>query len=156
MRGHGEVVRGGSERSEDRCTLCHQQGNSCSTCHQRMPPASHDNTFRLRTHGLQASIDRSGCGVCHTQDSCASCHRVTQPRSHRGGFGAPTNNHCVSCHLPVQDTGCRACHASTPSHDRAARLPADHVPSMNCRLCHGNGVALPHPDGGHACTSCHR
>jgi hypothetical protein len=156
MRGHGEVVRACSERSQDRCDLCHRDAASCQTCHQRMPPQSHDQTFRLRTHGLMASIDRSDCAVCHTQDSCAQCHQTTRPRSHRGGFGAPANNHCVSCHLPVQDNGCRVCHAGTPSHDAAAPLPADHVPSMNCRLCHGNGVALPHPDGGHVCTACHR
>ena len=155
-RGHGDVVRASSGRSADRCELCHQEGQSCAVCHQRMAPESHDQTFRTRTHGVLASIDRSGCAVCHTQDSCAQCHQQTRPLSHRGSFGAPVNNHCVSCHLPVQDTGCRVCHPSTPSHDTAAGLPADHVPSMNCRLCHGNGVALPHPDGGHVCTSCHR
>jgi hypothetical protein len=30
------------------------------------------------------------------------------------------------------------------------------VPSMNCRLCHGAGVPLPHVDNGSDCNSCHR
>ena len=155
-RGHGDVIRAGSELSADRCELCPQDGDSCSTCHQQMAPDSHDQTFRLRTHGLQASIDRSRCAVCHTQDSCQQCHQNTRPRSHRGGFGSPANNHCVGCHLPVQETSCRVCHTAAASHDAATPLPADHNPAMNCRLCHGNGVALPHPDGGHVCTACHR
>ena len=156
VRGHGEVVRAGSELSANRCELCHQDATGCNACHTQMPPQSHDQTFRVRTHGLLASIDRSRCAVCHTQDSCQQCHEVTRPRSHRGGFGSPQERHCVGCHLPLQATGCAVCHRSTPSHDLATPLPADHVPSMNCRLCHGNGVALPHPDGGHVCTACHR
>lgn len=156
LRGHGEVVRMGSERSADRCTLCHQEATGCNACHAQTPPSSHDQTFRLRTHGLQASIDRSRCATCHTQDSCQQCHQVTQPRSHRAGFGAPQDRHCVNCHLPLADNDCAVCHEGTPSHDLAAPLPANHVPSMNCRLCHGNGVILPHPDGGHVCTACHR
>jgi hypothetical protein len=156
VRAHGEVVRCGSDHSADRCELCHQDATSCQGCHQQVPPANHDNNFRLRTHGLQASIDRSRCHVCHTQDSCQQCHESTRPRSHRGGFGAPQNQHCVSCHLPLADSGCAACHKAAPAHDTASPLPGDHVPSMNCRLCHGNGVPLPHPDGGQVCTACHR
>lgn len=156
VRGHGEVVRAGSDLSANRCELCHQDATGCNACHTQMPPQSHDQTFRVRTHGLLASVDRSRCAVCHTQDSCQQCHEVTRPRSHRGGFGSPQERHCVGCHLPLQATGCTVCHRSTPSHDLATPLPADHVPSMNCRLCHGNGVALPHPDGGHVCTACHR
>lgn len=156
VRAHGERVRCGSEHSADRCELCHQDATGCTACHTQMPPANHDQTFRLRTHGLLASIDRSRCFVCHTQDSCQQCHQETRPRSHRGGFGSPQQRHCVSCHLPLQESGCAVCHRSTPGHDFATALPADHVPSMNCRLCHGNGVALPHPDAGHVCTACHR
>ena len=28
--------------------------------------------------------------------------------------------------------------------------------NFSCVTCHGNGVRLPHPDGGHVCTACHR
>ena len=156
MRGHGEVSRRDSEISADNCALCHENATGCVACHQQMPPADHDQTFRLRTHGLRASIDRGRCAVCHTQDGCQQCHQVTRPRSHRGGFGAPGQRHCVGCHLPVVDNGCAVCHPSAPSHELATALPADHLPSMNCRQCHGNGVSLPHPDGGHVCTACHR
>jgi hypothetical protein len=156
IRVHGDRVHEGSGASADRCTLCHEQATGCDVCHQQQMPRSHDNAFRTRTHGLQAAIDRSRCMVCHKTDSCQQCHETTRPRSHRGGFGTPQNRHCVSCHLPLADTGCRVCHPSAPSHDLAAPLPPDHVPSMNCRGCHGNGVRLPHPDGGHACTACHK
>lgn len=155
LRDHGDCVRLGSERSADRCELCHQGGRSCQACHREQAPADHDHTFRVRTHGLMAAVDRSRCMVCHTQDSCQQCHETTRPRSHRGGFGSPQQRHCVSCHLPLQDSGCFVCHRSAPEH-AATPLPPGHVPSMNCRLCHGNGVALPHPDGGHVCTACHR
>lgn len=153
---HGETVRCPGEQSADRCELCHQDATSCTACHQQQAPANHDQTFRLRTHGQLASLDRSRCATCHTQDSCAQCHQETRPRTHRGGFGSPQERHCVGCHLPVQDTECAVCHRSTPSHDLATPLPGNHVPSMNCRLCHGNGQPLPHPDGGHVCTACHR
>lgn len=156
VRFHGEHVRAGSERSEDRCTLCHQDATGCNACHQQQAPQDHDQSFRLRTHGMQASIDRSRCAVCHTQDSCQQCHEVTRPQSHRAGFGNNQQRHCVGCHLPLADSGCSVCHRDSPGHATASPLPPDHVPSMNCRACHGNGVRLPHPDGGHVCTACHR
>lgn len=156
VRLHGEIVLAGSDRSEDSCSLCHQDSQSCLGCHQQVAPRDHDNTFRVRTHGLRASLDRSRCATCHTKDSCQQCHETTRPRSHRGGFGAPRDGHCGSCHFPLADNDCAVCHPSMPSHDLAAALPANHLPSMNCRLCHGNGVILPHPDFGHVCTTCHR
>lgn len=156
VKRHGACAGGLSERSEDQCQLCHQDGTGCNACHQQMQPDSHTQTFRLQTHGLMASIDRTRCHVCHTQDSCQQCHESTRPRSHRAGFGDSQQRHCVGCHLPLADTSCGVCHQDTPSHDLATPLPGDHVPSMACRLCHGNGVFLPHLDGGHVCTACHR
>jgi hypothetical protein len=103
-----------------------------------------------------ASIDRTRCMVCHTQDSCQQCHESTRPTNHRAGWGTSQQRHCVGCHLPLADTGCAVCHQDAPSHQLATPLPGDHNPGMSCRLCHGNGVRLPHPDGGHACTACHR
>lgn len=153
---HGDIVRKRDGASENRCTLCHLESTSCQNCHMHQAPRDHTNQFRLRTHGLLASMDRTRCMVCHKSDSCAQCHKETRPQSHRGGFGSPTQRHCTGCHLPLANTGCRACHDGTPSHATAAPLPPDHNPAMNCRMCHGNGVRLPHPDGGHACTACHR
>lgn len=152
---HGDVVRSGDDQSQNRCELCHDQQSSCTNCHQNNPPKNHDNLFRLRTHGVLASIDRSRCYTCHRTDSCEECHGTTRPLSHRGGFGTSAQRHCNSCHFPLGDEGCAVCHRSTPSHQQAAPLPASHTASMNCRQCHGNGQALPHPDGGHPCTICH-
>lgn len=153
---HGGVVRMGSDASVDACELCHDPVASCAACHHNQAPADHGHHFRTRGHGIAAAIDRARCATCHTQDSCTQCHQTTRPRSHRAGFGETANRHCVGCHLPVQDNGCAACHPSTPSHDLATPLPASHLPSMNCRACHGAGQPLPHPDGGHVCTACHR
>lgn len=155
QRRHGACAED-RERSQDRCELCHQDATGCNACHQQTPPQDHSQTFRLQTHGLMASIDRTRCHVCHTQDSCQQCHETTLPRSHRAGFGASQQRHCTGCHLPLADTSCNVCHRDTPSHDLATPLPGDHNPGMFCRTCHGNGVRLPHPDGGHVCTACHR
>ncbi len=155
---HGQVVRSESELSVDRCELCHDEQLSCQACHQREAPRNHTNTWRRRTHGLMVSIDRSNCVTCHRRDFCSRCHENTEPRSHRASFGSPRNRHCVSCHQPLQGEGCFTCHKGTPSHNMAMRLPSDHLPSMNCRQCHGAGLTapLPHPDNGSQCTSCHR
>jgi len=153
---HGIVARDPSEASVDDCSLCHEPTSSCRTCHLTQAPRDHGNHFRRRGHGIAASIDRARCATCHTPDSCQQCHQVTRPSSHRAGFGGTASRHCGSCHLPVEDTGCATCHKATPSHDLATPLPPSHLPSMNCRACHGAGQPLPHPDGGHVCTSCHR
>jgi hypothetical protein len=55
----------------------------------------------------------------------------------------------------LSSTSCGVCHKGTPSHALATPLPPDHVPGMNCRMCHGNGQPLPHVDNGDSCTLCH-
>ena len=55
-RMHGTVFRSGSERTVDDCAMCHSE-SSCTECHLSEPPVSHNNTWRLRTHGVAASID---------------------------------------------------------------------------------------------------
>lgn len=160
LRAHGELASAHGHEDDAasnlRCSLCHQDATGCNACHQQMPPNDHNSTFRLRTHGLRASIDRSRCATCHQQASCEQCHQSTQPRNHRGGFGAPKDRHCVGCHFPLAEEGCATCHRTAPSHQLATPLPGDHNSAMNCRLCHGQGQSLPHPDGGHACTICHK
>jgi hypothetical protein len=160
LRAHGNLVHAIGDNhdvtSNLQCSLCHQDATGCNACHQQMPPRDHNSTFRLRTHGLRASIDRSRCATCHQQDSCEQCHQTTRPRSHRGGFGMPQERHCVGCHFPLAEEGCATCHRTAESHQLATPLPGDHSAAMNCRLCHGQGQALPHPDGGHACTICHK
>jgi hypothetical protein len=153
---HGRVVRDGEEGSANRCSLCHDQASSCQACHESQPPRDHGSYFRLRGHGIQASMDRSRCDTCHRRDSCEQCHGETRPLSHRAGFGDPHNRHCTGCHFGDAERGCAVCHREMPDHDQATPLPATHSPAMNCRLCHGNGQPLPHPDGGHACTICHK
>lgn len=158
-RMHGRVVRAESAELADRCSLCHGE-STCATCHQEEPPTSHNNFWRIRGHGIAAGMDRASCAVCHRSDSCEQCHAEVLPQSHVGMWGAPLDRHCFTCHFPLRDNGCAACHKDTPSHLTATPMPDWHDPGMNCRQCHsttfGAGQPIPHVDNGSTCTTCHR
>lgn len=154
LRAHGSCVRARSEATADRCDLCHTE-SSCSACHLEQAPESHTGHWRLRGHGIVASMDRASCATCHQSDSCDSCHSTVAPSSHTSTWGAPLDRHCTSCHFPLRDEGCRTCHVGTPSHALATPKPPDHSAGMNCRMCHGNGQPLPHVDNGDDCNFCH-
>lgn len=155
QRLHGRIVRAQPGDLVNDCSLCHTE-QTCVSCHRDEQPESHNNFFRLRGHGIQASIDRQSCWACHRTDFCERCHSETRPLSHSGAWGSPQNNHCLGCHEPLNASSCYTCHKATPSHRMATPKPPGHVASMNCRLCHGMGVALPHADNGSDCNSCHR
>jgi hypothetical protein len=124
------------------CSVCHSE-DSCKECHSVMQPMSHNNMFRLRTHGVEAAWDRQACILCHEEDSCTSCHSQASPRSHRGRWSAsgkyPT--HCFGCHTSATaGEGCVVCHEEgnnvmlhqpywTPIHDRFED-------QLNCYECH--------------------
>lgn len=152
---HGRIVRSRDDALVNDCSLCHTE-QTCVSCHRSEEPESHNNYFRLRGHGIQASIDRDSCAACHRSESCDRCHSETRPLSHSGSWGGTRSNHCLGCHFPVRSNQCFVCHKDTPSHRMAPPKPAGHVPSMNCRLCHGMGVRLPHADNGTDCNRCHR
>jgi hypothetical protein len=151
---HGGVVRAESDATVDRCTLCHTE-STCAACHKSEPPESHNNFWRLRGHGVAAMIDRQNCAACHESDSCERCHRDAIPQNHVGMWATTKATHCLSCHAPLRDTGCAACHQDTPSHLQALPKPPDHYIGQNCRQCHGIFAPLPHVDNGSDCNSCH-
>lgn len=151
---HGPLVRSGTTLEAGRCELCHTEA-TCVQCHQEQKPQNHDNFWRIRGHGVAASIDRQNCWTCHRDDYCQRCHMEVQPISHTGTFGSPRNTHCLGCHFPLNNQGCITCHQSTPSHFTAPPKPPDHNPAMNCRLCHGQGAPLMHVDDGTDCNLCH-
>jgi len=153
-RAHGPLAREKSELSAERCELCHEPA-SCENCHRIQKPDNHTVYWHERAHGLVAMADRENCAACHQPDSCERCHSQSRPRSHSGAWGGVQATHCLSCHEPLRDEGCSACHKSTPSHLSAPHLPADHFPGMNCRQCHGLTAPLPHVDNGDDCSSCH-
>ena len=153
-RRHGEASRRCERNAPDDCTQCHA-ASACADCHQSEPPASHTSTFRRRTHGLVAAIDRASCAACHRSDACESCHSETRPTSHVGAWGGTRSRHCLTCHLPVRGNGCIVCHKGTPSHLAANPKPDWHDPAMNCRQCHGISAPLPHVDKGDDCNACH-
>ncbi len=153
-KSHGPDVRAQREGTANRCDLCHTE-SSCTACHQTEQPDSHGPFWSRRGHGISAAMDRASCSTCHPASSCDSCHRETEPLSHNGGFGSPVNNHCIGCHEPLAEEGCATCHGATPSHAQPTPKPPGHLPSMNCRMCHGNGQPLPHFDNGGDCNACH-
>ncbi|MEO6711285.1 MAG: hypothetical protein ABI054_08675, partial [Planctomycetota bacterium] len=154
-RAHGASVRNPTGLIGDRCSLCHTE-SSCATCHKETPPQNHNNFWRIRGHGVAAQMDRAGCAVCHTPDTCSTCHADTLPQSHTGMWGSPKDSHCVTCHFPLTDNGCIACHKDTPSHALATPMPPWHDLGMNCRQCHGVTQPLNHVDDGSTCVMCHR
>lgn len=155
-RGHGQVAKDGDDEGLNECSLCHAE-DSCTSCHQTEAPANHNEHWRQRGHGLAASTDRDACTTCHQSDSCESCHKTTAPRTHRGQWGAPTDRHCLDCHVPVADTSCAVCHDGTPSHATATPTPASMI-ATDCRSCHGVtlNALMPHVDNGDDCNYCHR
>ncbi|MBA4386613.1 MAG: hypothetical protein C0404_01450 [Verrucomicrobia bacterium] len=161
-RRHGPL---GSQK-DSVCSVCHSE-QSCRECHQTTMPESHNNTWRLKTHGIRAAWDRSRCQVCHERDSCDSCHSEVRPQSHNAAW---KQTHCSNCHPGASTgTGCTMCHdASLDSHPdpHPAGWASSHCKSCHfdspqaeqCKSCHGKG---PHPNphsagwlSGH-CDSCH-
>ena len=111
MKRHGQF----GMQTDAACSVCHSE-DSCKECHSVMQPRNHNNMWRQRTHGVEASWNRDGCIVCHEEDSCQSCHSQVAPRSHRGRWSAApgaktTPTHCVSCHTSASaGEGCLVCH----------------------------------------------
>jgi len=136
------------------CALCHTQ-QDCTSCHRTTQPISHTEPWRTRGHGFAASLNRESCATCHSEASCNTCHRTAVPVNHGGIFGGTTSAHCISCHLPLDESdSCSVCHKSAPSHRQAPlRLGPPHPgPNSDCRSCH---TPLDHLDNGQDCTTCH-
>ncbi len=154
---HGPVVRAGSGRTGDNCSMCHTD-DSCTKCHQEEAPRSHTGFWRYQGHGVAADLDRNGCAVCHRSDSCDRCHSETAPRNHTAAWGAPRDRHCLTCHEPLAGENCSVCHKDVRSHATATPMPAvpAHTPAMNCRQCHGVAQPMPHVDNGDSCVQCHQ
>lgn len=156
MKRHGKIARARTGGTLQNCALCHTE-DTCIDCHAVETPDSHTEFFRMRAHGLTASMDRQNCAACHRNDFCNRCHFETEPLSHLTNphFGSPRNDHCLNCHYPLRSENCSVCHLGTPSHSQAPPKPSWHSPAMDCRSCHVPGVQLSHADGGQDCNLCH-
>jgi len=152
------------------CGVCHRE-QSCRECHQVTQPASHNNLWRLKTHGIQAEWNRSRCLVCHQKDSCDACHADTRPLSHNAGW---RQNHCYNCH-PSKSTGsgCTVCHETgigSHPNPHAAGWRDQHCNNCHsgtpqaeqCGVCHAGVTSVAnHPDPHSAgwltrhCNNCH-
>lgn len=108
LRRHGQF----GMQSDAACSVCHSE-ESCTQCHSSMQPVSHNNLWRLHTHGTVAGWDRSSCMVCHQEDSCQSCHENNKPATHTARWAAPgfRPTHCIGCHnTSSPGDGCATCH----------------------------------------------
>ena len=152
---HGHAVRAELEGPANDCALCHTE-QTCTACHRDEAPQNHTNFWRVKAHGVAAVMDRENCATCHESSFCESCHESTEPISHNGAWGNPMDTHCISCHVPLQGENCYVCHKSASSHSDAPQQPANHIPGMDCRSCHGVNAPLPHVDNGDACNVCHK
>ncbi len=164
-RRHGEM----GTQPDNACGVCHSE-KSCRECHQVTMPASHNNLWRLKTHGIQAAWDRQRCLVCHRQDSCSACHASTRPQTHNAAWN---KTHCNNCHPGKSTgTGCTLCHAtdiSSHPNPHSAGWLQKHCNNChpgtpdaeNCAVCHGwSGIGShpnPHSSGWRSshCNSCH-
>lgn len=153
-RRHGPICRRADPATSNRCDLCHRD-SACAGCHLVEPPESHDVHWRLRGHSILARIDRQRCATCHEPASCDRCHAEVLPLSHAGPWGGVRSTHCLTCHFPLEASGCVVCHEAAPSHGLAPPKPGWHEPSFDCRQCHGRGLLLEHADNGTNCNLCH-
>jgi c(7)-type cytochrome triheme protein len=156
-KSHGSSCKQGQSYEESNCSICHKE-DSCNACHQTTSPRNHNMFFKRKGHGLHASMDSDSCATCHQQDSCDRCHAQTEPISHKGNYGMPRNNHCISCHTPLEKKeSCFACHKTLQSHETANMIPknSQHKNIKDCRECHTKNK-LTHFDNGDSCLSCHK
>lgn len=154
-----EKVHGQEARvSAAYCALCHDEEESCNTCHSQKPPQDHTLSWKRKTHGILSSWDRNRCAACHEDDFCIKCHQNNAPSSHRAGWGAPLNRHCTTCHFPPERTNCTVCHqdirheSARPSPHSAAIFPPD------CARCHPGGLPQLAPHARNStvqCSTCH-
>ena len=152
------------------CGVCHT-AMSCKECHQVIKPESHNNLFRLKTHGVEAARDRARCQVCHTAESCDLCHENNRPVSHAANW---KKDHCLNCHeTPNPGTGCGVCHEvnldNHPNPHDAGWLKTHcnncHIGTpefTQCTVCHEEIKSIadhpnPHEAGWQQkhCTTCH-
>jgi hypothetical protein len=138
---HGAV----GKQPDNTCGMCHRD-ESCRECHQVTMPASHNNLWRLKTHGVQAARERSRCLVCHQQDACVACHGSNRPQSHTATW---RQNHCLNCH-PSQSTGtgCTECHKDTSLQSH----PNPHSVGWRNNHCYSCHIGPPAPND---CMACH-
>ena len=132
------------EHPDNACGMCHAE-QSCRECHQEMMPDSHNNLWRLKTHGIESAWDRERCLVCHEQDSCDACHSEVSPRSHNAAW---ERNHCYQCHpSSATGTGCSLCHEG--GLDDHPDPHAANWQNNHCRVCHSGSPQAEQ------CAACH-
>ncbi len=153
---HGDLVRSEHKTMADaNCSVCHDAAG-CDACHQQREPRSHTVSFKNRTHGLTARIERKSCQTCHQQTFCTHCHTSVEPLSHRGQFARGQQNHCLNCHVPRSANRCMLCHRAGSGGHLTLPMPADatHLGATqnSCRVCH---APVPHADNGMNCMACH-
>ena len=100
----------------ERCTRCHDFGDTCSVCHSRLTPRDHIVFECAACHSTEDWLTTSADHSREEFIQCESCHEETRPEDHYtstcsqchtpGGWSDPnlahledTTRDCLHCHL---------------------------------------------------------
>ncbi len=128
--GWSEFHGGLAVQKDSLCLTCHEKSD-CASCHSRVLPKDHTNTWRTQSHGFAAAGNRERCLTCHRQDYCMRCHNETAPRSHTGSW---ESGHCNQCHyedLGTTGTNCTVCHGQI-EHSSAPHPVSSQLTCLDC------------------------
>jgi hypothetical protein len=125
--GDWEANHGFTSKFDDSCRFCHDKnfeknGKFCIDCHTTKKPKDHIFNWKTGQHGMEATLDRNKCTVCHTASYCVDCHKSQKPFSHKVGNWmafSPENGHAEaaienfrSCNVCHTTSDCMKCHKS--------------------------------------------
>ncbi len=116
---HGTVA----DEKPTTCRGCHA-ADYCWTCHESVPPESHEAKEFSKTHGAKQG-DEPLCALCHgrdekaKRDACLTCHRgIAMPHpdgyalQHKEQGSYKPDGPCLACH---ELEYCKLCHADAPA-----------------------------------------
>lgn len=95
------------------CAQCHKDTKVCQSCHEAMPPASHQTKSFAQKHGDR--VDPKYCALCHGANSCTTCHSQLKKSPHPDDW-AMTHKRVASfdrkakCFLCHKIDFCQSCH----------------------------------------------
>jgi hypothetical protein len=55
------------------CTICHKP-DDCMKCHSGMPPADHQDAWKMGGHNKDGKASLDICRTCHAAADCEKCH----------------------------------------------------------------------------------
>ncbi|MBN1654874.1 MAG: hypothetical protein JXA30_13980 [Deltaproteobacteria bacterium] len=153
---------------ESACEPCHAEridrdqnsAYNCGFCHHGYDPAVSSalpisNLPRPRIHFSHAKHANR-----HTE--CTRCHHPIEKEKEVGRYALPDMRSCLTCHEPLQGTGCAMCHLADPAGRLRLRFPQGQLkpPGWLLGMRHDRDWTVRHrwvgADNGDFCSACHR